>query len=240
MKNITEKSLNSKLLQGRDKNMRKHDKYGFTLIELLVVIAIIAILASMLLPALSSARERAKAITCTSNIKQLTLAALMYADDNNGWLPMSGSSAELWKGYLYDYLGNNGNALTAARLKATPTFYCPDVPEWVTKLGDGVTGIGWNHMWLGYADDPMAGGSRRARLSEVTKPSNTFMLGDTSDNPAGALHNSLIISVETISQPYTTRHGKGVNMGHADGHAEWYLSSFISNPANWVMFHKVQ
>jgi len=64
----------------------KRKKKSFTLIELLVVIAIIAILAAMLLPGLQAAREKARSIDCMSNLKQIGMSTLIYANDYNGWI----------------------------------------------------------------------------------------------------------------------------------------------------------
>ena len=108
-------------------NLRVAERRGFTLIELLVVIAIIAILASMLLPSLSRAKQEAHRVACINNVSQLTSAAHMYAMDNDDRMtPIVHRIGYYWHRRLSPYLGSQDYRFDPANhLKELEVLLCP-------------------------------------------------------------------------------------------------------------------
>ena len=110
---------------------------AFTLIELLVVISIIALLISILVPALSSARKQAYAVVCLSNLHQIGMGAYYYADDNDTYIPrgMTGAGGYLWFELFMPYLENE-QAKRSGDYRRVEIFRCPGFP----KSGTGYNG----------------------------------------------------------------------------------------------------
>ncbi|MGE3311856.1 MAG: type II secretion system protein [Limisphaerales bacterium] len=182
---------------------------AFTLIELLVVIAIIGLLASLLMPALGRAREKARATECLGNLRQVGLASLLYAEDLGGVLPID---APLLQGVTW-------GAMIASNVGVRPfqVFVCPSYrPFRFTN---------WIRIYGVRLDPPTNAvrGSLRERLAvdAVERPSEYLHLADTTSRGRGGVGAQQFYFFRAASEKEVHgRHGRVANGFLLDGHVE--------------------
>ena len=202
---------------------------AFTLIELLVVIAVIGILAAMLLPALSSAKQRAWTAGCNSNLHQIGLGMKMFADDNDGLYPESGGNIYWgatdpttgkpgWMEQIFRYVGN------------TNVYNCPgNVQLAVPYQGPFNYFNGCNAAYVA------AGGFAAVNGAKIKFPAAYVLGGDTAGTQSGRIQfdpldadkddytqNCVGGAADDSLTEFWQIHAQGQNVLFADGHAKWY------------------
>jgi len=213
-------------------------KKNFTLIELLVVIAIIAILAAMLLPALSNARDRSKAIACVANMKQFGLAGAMYTGDANDYIiPMATPWTDKTAGFNYGWITMihpylNGKVWDGGGANTSKVLFCPGDQA---HIGKYTTAAGANSLISNYGYNCRLGNIALIvqnpnnatyayyygwkRLNRCARPALVAVLADYNVTCTAANPIPWFETTQTVTA-WPRRHLKNDSVVFLDGHAE--------------------
>jgi prepilin-type N-terminal cleavage/methylation domain-containing protein/prepilin-type processing-associated H-X9-DG protein len=187
---------------------------GFTLIELLVVVAIIAILAAILFPVFAKAREKARITSCNSNLRQIGIAFLSYAEDWDGVIVDAGT---------LDQVGGNPKDPRHLHNKLAPytkspgVWHCPsdtgyfDPGQSIAPSGDYFTYFGSSYQWKGNRGDPDGHGVAGLELDSFKDPANLPIVRD-----GLAWHQS-----KAVGSAFWSRPDNGANVLFLDGHVKF-------------------
>ena len=229
--------------------------HAFTLIELLVVIGVIAIIAAILFPVFAHARENARRTTCLSNVKEVDLANLMYAQDYDETLPTLTRVFGVIPVITLDF-----PAVLQPYIKNTQIFYCPDNTQTGCYADRSLRcmGVGYNWGPIQHVYKPGGGGGgllvelpqtgfdhvgvyAGVPIATILAPADTFAFGDTQSDPfytisadpcceSSGSTNSALIHSGMFNISYVDGHAKSMNW-HA-GISSVIASRFIVAPRN--------
>lgn len=220
---------------------RSRIRSGFTLIELLVVIAIIAILAAILFPVFAQAREKARAVSCLSNFKQLGIGFAMYLQDYDEMVlprynacPSTGpaptpDAETLWTYTIQPYVKNKQIFICPS---TTPTAKFADT--WNTR---GLPSSGYNQTISGwyYITADGCGQMILPTLPTIQYPAKNVMFADSMPGAVADGYRGYLFGNTGLDVPYTAtsagslgaRHTQGTNLTFFDSHAKWYSGSQV-------------
>ena len=213
------------------KEMKRHlpvvfeREEAFTLIELLVVIAIIGTLAGLLLPALGNAKKTALRAQCVGHERQLFLAARMFADDHDGWLPARGMGGDdRWPAAFRPYVGGN-----------TGIYYCPASHDVTEKNADPYSNTNNNTGYIinGFNDVIPYNTPNSVMMDSLPNPSETILFGEEKDGN-GEFYMDLVENTQNTILDYV-RHNTGACYTFADGHGEWIAHPRTVTENMWLV-----